>query len=161
MNNIGIGVFLMTSGQARTVTYSPSHGDYFGLPLHGVHAKLGLISVNKFKYDLQRGVKRLPDYAFSSAGGASLTSLQFLMVCYNHLELKGVSAKMSYKNNKYLLEVNLLSGHLLVFTGVGSGYVGEGSRTAYDILKACGFSESQLNNIWNRENFRIFRRNVQ
>lgn len=109
------------------------------------------------KRDLERGVHRLPDYAYMRHWGSSRASLHFALHLRNilgHL-FQGKQATMTYRNGDYRLSVITVGNLEIVYTGVGSGYFGEGSRTAYDILKLMGFPEKKLEKIWTQENFRI------
>lgn len=144
-----------TLSKGRRYNHNPV-GEYFSLPTRNIPNSV--VNMSSLRYDLQRGVKRLGDYAYCSMAGTTFGSLKFLESVAHLIPTKGVSAKMEVVGNVYQLSILLESGHTLVFRGIGSGYFGEGSRGAYDILKFCGFSPTQCNNVWSKESFRVYKR---
>lgn len=112
--------------------------------------------INKrlFKQDLDRGVKRLPDYAYMKGAISTTDTLRyfcFLATLYDMRQV--ISAKMEYKRNKYTFTLYTSTGHTFVFSGASGGYFGTGSRATYDILKFCGFKEEQYQRAFHYENF--------
>lgn len=134
--------------------------DYFFQQTRGMTPSPRFFSRKTLMDDLNRGVRRLPDYAYMTNAVSSHASIQFAMHLKSILgnSFEGKQAEMTYKNNNYMLKVITRSNHEVVFSGVGAGYFGEGSRTAYDILKLFGFSEEQRQKLWERENFKLYRR---
>lgn len=120
----------------------------------------GHVKVRLLHQDLARGVKRLSEEAYCPNWGSTSTSLRFMNTLLSIFgDLNVVRAELRYSKAKHFtLVLKTMYEQELIFKGVSGGYYGEGSRGCYDILKACGFSEKQIERVWTSEQFVITRR---
>ena len=119
----------------------------------------------RLRYDLERGVTTLNEDAYTKVGtGATRFSLCFLVILAHFLpseHLKGKKAKITFSNRSHFrLFVETSTGYLFRFDGIGSGYFGEGSRGAYDILRFFGFSHEQAERVFKNEQLTLYKRKV-
>jgi hypothetical protein len=108
--------------------------------------------------DIQRGVKRLSESAFLDQWGSTRASMRFMNALRRTIDVTATRAQLKYSQlNHYTLVVYTRSGFELVFKGVSGGYHGEGTRGCYDILKLCGFSETQCQKVWSQQTFTVIK----
>ena len=113
------------------------------------------INVRALKDDIARGVKNLSEDAYCSGYGSTRSSLSFFLVLSKLMNIQPSSARMTYKNYNYRLEVLTVDGYRLIFKGVSAGYYGEGSRGTHDILLALKFSKEQRAKVWKENEFLV------
>ncbi|MNV38663.1 hypothetical protein D3C71_1302250 [compost metagenome] len=117
------------------------------------------IDANTLKRDLLRGVKRLTEEAYSPRWGTTDNSLRFTLLCLKLLDTKVVKAEFRFSQvHWHTVILSTFSGHEIMLKGFSSGSVCTGSRAAFDILKFCGFRQSQCDNVWEKESFIVSRR---
>jgi hypothetical protein len=118
---------------------------------------------NILKADLERGVMHIKDKNYNPwCNGVTKYSLIFFNhIMKNHGEKVGkvISAELKYDmKNHHRLYLKTENGYELSFYGCSSGYYGEGSRGSADILERCGFTEKQIQRVFKKENFKVFKR---
>lgn len=117
------------------------------------------VNLQALAKDLQRGVTTLSEEAYCSSYGVTQTSIAFALAVRQALgpeHFQAKRAEMLYSRQRhYTLRIETFSGFIITFKGVSSGYYGEGSRGAHDILKAFGFDARQCNRVFERENFEL------
>lgn len=121
----------------------------------------GSANTNLLMEDVRRGVRRLSDHSYVKMYGSAEASLFFTLVLNRTLganHLKGKRAVMTYRDNRYVLTITTTTGFELVFTGLGSGYHGQGAKACRDILKFFGFSKKQYEKPFTDETFTVFKR---
>lgn len=115
------------------------------------------VRVLTLKADLQRGVKRLPEYAYSKQWGSTSGSLRFFNVLMKYIDVTKVNrAKLKHSlPHHFTMELYHPEGFTIVLKGVSGGYFGEGSRGCHDVLLACGFNQVQANKAFSHEQFEV------
>lgn len=144
-------------------TYYTPHFEFFYLNENiSSHKGYGL-RLKTLGRDIERGVRRLSEWAYNPNWGSTRSSMRFL----NALIDAGIDIQNAYRaelrhNQKdwYTLFVYTIDGYTLMFKGVSGGYYGEGTRGCYDILKACGFNEKQCQKVWHNESFKVVKKSV-
>jgi hypothetical protein len=141
-----------------TAQHKPSFGFYY---LGDQHASpVGHVKGRQLAFDIQRGVKRLPEYAYIDSWGSTQSSMRFMNALRNVINVDLANrAELRYsQRDHFTLMVWTKDGFELVFKGVSGGYHGEGTRGCYDILKVCGFNEAQCQKVWTNETFTVIKR---
>jgi hypothetical protein len=121
---------------------------------------VGHVKMRQLAYDIQRGVKRLPEDAFVEGWGSTYASLRFMNALRKFINIENAHrAELKFnQRNWYTLVIHTRDGFELVFKGVSGGFHGEGPRGCYDILKVCGFNEAQCQKVWTNETFTVIKR---
>jgi hypothetical protein len=135
------------------------HFDFYYL--NDSHANpVGHVKGRQLALDIQRGVKRLPEYAFVDGWGSTQGSMRFMNALRKFVNVElAYRAELRYtQRDHFTLVVWTRDGFELVFKGVSGGYHGEGTRGCYDILKVCGFNEAQCQKVWANETFTVIKR---
>lgn len=142
----------------RKELYKP-YFNYFYLDDSGANP-VGNVNMKLLQHDIQRGVKRLPEYAYTRNWGSTRGSMQFMNALRRLINVENAKrAVLTYSHeHHFVLTIYTTDGYTLVFKGVSGGYTGEGTRGCYDILKVCGFREEQCQKVWKSETFTVFKR---
>lgn len=117
------------------------------------------IKLLTLKRDLERGVKHINtrSYMTENLCGVTQFDIRFLEQISKLIWLNGKRAVMDYDpRHSWILRVYTHNGYSFVFNGVSSGYGGEGTRGAYDILKLFGFNDKQCKKVFQRCNLEGF-----
>lgn len=127
----------------------------------------GFIKKRTLKKDIERGVKFLSEFGYSDKWGGTKTSALFFQQVAKYISLDSVYRADFIFNNKnwYTLRLFTKDGYTIQLKGMSFGYWGEGSRGSLAVLKACGFSDKQINKIFvfdnsDKKSFKLFRRVV-
>jgi hypothetical protein len=147
----------MKRKEREAIMYKPKNG-FFYLN-ESLYKPKGIKTVT-LKKDVERGVKTLSEWSYADDWGATRTSLRFFNALKKYIDVTKVfKAEMLYSiKTHYTLRLYTINGHTLIFKGVSSGYIGDGTRGCYDILKACGFSEPQCQKAFSLESFKVYKK---
>ncbi|ALA48002.1 hypothetical protein SUNDANCE_186 [Brevibacillus phage Sundance] len=118
------------------------------------------IKTMTLRNDLNRGVKILTEWSYTDGWGSTRNSLRFFNVLRKNIDMNKVyCAKLTYTTlHHYTLSLYHADGYRIILKGVSGGYHGEGTRGCHDVLKACGFNETQCNKAFEYETFKVMKR---